>query len=174
MRRRGLLSIIRKSYLSDKKQTGFLPSCDCVSITVWMHHMDTHKMHKEKAWWELHKMQRAILKKSWKQQSTKQQLYGHLPPISKTIQVRWTRHVGHASVGRPVKTLHQLCADTGCRLEDLPRAANNRCIVRESRKSVVSAWLTYIYIYIYIYTHTKTCWCIWCDSYRLSYGHFYW
>ena len=23
------------------------------------------------------------------------QLYGHLPPIMKTIQVRWTRHAGH-------------------------------------------------------------------------------
>ena len=25
----------------------------------------------------------------------KQQLYGHLPPISKMIQIRWTRHAGH-------------------------------------------------------------------------------
>ena len=33
--------------------------------------------------------------KSWKQHPTKQQLYGHLPPISKTIQIRWTRHAGH-------------------------------------------------------------------------------
>ena len=38
---------------------------------------------------------RAILNKSWRQQSTKQQLYGHLPPITKTVQVRWTRHVRH-------------------------------------------------------------------------------
>ena len=32
----------------------------------------------------------AVLNKSWKQHSTKQQLYGHLPPISQTTQVRQT------------------------------------------------------------------------------------
>ena len=31
-------------------------------------------------------MLRAIVNKSWKQHPTKQQLYDHLPPISKTIQ----------------------------------------------------------------------------------------
>ena len=36
-------------------------------------------------------MLRAILNKS----STRYQLYGHLPPITKTIQVRRTRHAGH-------------------------------------------------------------------------------
>ena len=35
-----------------------------------------------------------ILSKSWRQHPTKQQLYSHLPPITKTIQVRRTRHVG--------------------------------------------------------------------------------
>ena len=38
---------------------------------------------------------RVILNKSLKQHPTKQHLYGHLPPISKTIQVRRTRHAGH-------------------------------------------------------------------------------
>ena len=37
----------------------------------------------------------AIFNKSWRQHPTKHQLYGHLPPITKTIQVRWTRHAGH-------------------------------------------------------------------------------
>ena len=37
-----------------------------------------------------------VLNKSWKQYPTKeQQLYGHLPPISQTIQVRQTRYVEH-------------------------------------------------------------------------------
>ena len=36
-----------------------------------------------------------ILNKSWRQHPTKQQLYGHLPPIMKTIKIRWTWHVGH-------------------------------------------------------------------------------
>ena len=38
---------------------------------------------------------RAILNKSWRQHPTKHQLYGHLPPITKTIQVRRTRYAGH-------------------------------------------------------------------------------
>ena len=65
-----------------------------------------------------------VLKKFCKQHPTKQQLYGHLPPISQIIQVRrircaehccrskdklknniilWTPTHGHTSVGRPVK-----------------------------------------------------------------------
>ena len=40
------------------------------------------------------RMLQAILK-FWKQYPTKQQLYGHLPPITKTIKVRRTRHAGH-------------------------------------------------------------------------------
>ena len=40
-------------------------------------------------------MLQAILNKSWWQHPTKHQLYGHLPPITKTIQVRQTRHAGH-------------------------------------------------------------------------------
>ena len=41
------------------------------------------------------RMLRAVLNKSWKQHPTKQQLYGHLPPIMKTILIRRTRHAGH-------------------------------------------------------------------------------
>ena len=41
------------------------------------------------------RMLRAILNKSWRQYPTKHQLYGHLLPIMKTIQVRRTRHAGH-------------------------------------------------------------------------------
>ena len=74
---------------------------------------------------------------------TRHQLYGHLPPITKTIQVRRTRHAGHcwrsrdelisdvllwtpthgrAKAGRPARTyIQQLCEDTGCCPEDLPR-----------------------------------------------------
>ena len=94
------------------------------------------------------RMLRAILNKSWTQDPTKQQLYGHLPPITKTIRVRRTRHAGHclrskddlvsdvllwtpshgrAKVGRPARTyIQQLCADTGCSPEDLPEAMEDR------------------------------------------------
>ena len=86
---------------------------------------------------------------------TRHQLYGHLPPITKTIQVRRTRHAGHcwrsrdelirdvllwipthgrAKAGRPARTyIQQLCEDTGCCPEDLPRAMNDR---EEWRKRV--------------------------------------
>ena len=90
------------------------------------------------------RMFRAILKNSWRQHPTKHQLYGHLPPITKTIQVRRTRHAGHcwrsrdelindvllwtpiygrAKTGRPARTyIQQLCEDTGCSTEDMPEA----------------------------------------------------
>ena len=41
------------------------------------------------------RMLRAILNKSWRQHVTRHRLYGHLPPITKTIQVRPTNHAGH-------------------------------------------------------------------------------
>ena len=41
------------------------------------------------------RMLRAILNKSWRQHPTRHQLYSHLPPITKTIQVRRTRHAGN-------------------------------------------------------------------------------
>ena len=41
------------------------------------------------------RMLRAVLNKSWRQHPTRHQLYGHLPPITKTIQVKRTRHAGH-------------------------------------------------------------------------------
>ena len=90
----------------------------------------------------------AILNKSWRQHSTKQQLYGHLPPITKTIKIRRTRHAGHcwrsrdelisdvllwtpshgrAKARRPARTyIQQLCADTGCSPEYLPEAMDDR------------------------------------------------
>ena len=38
---------------------------------------------------------RAILNKSWRQHSTKQQLYSHLLAVTKTIKVKRTRYAGH-------------------------------------------------------------------------------
>ena len=93
----------------------------------------------------------AILNKSCMQHHIKQQLYGHLPPITKTIQVRRIRHVGHCwrskdshwplhmDEQRQDDQLEQLCADTGCSLEDLPEAMNDREGWRE-RLSALVAW----------------------------------
>ena len=41
------------------------------------------------------RMLQTILNRSWRQHPTKQQLYCHLPPITKTIEVRRRRHAGH-------------------------------------------------------------------------------
>ena len=98
------------------------------------------------------------LNKSWRQHPTRHQLYGHLPPITKTIQVRRTRHAGHcwrsrdelirdvllwtpthgrAKAGRPARTyIQQLCEDTGCCPEDLPRAMNDREEWRERVRDI--------------------------------------
>ena len=38
---------------------------------------------------------RTIVNKSWQQHPRRHQLYGHLSPITKTIQARRTRHAGH-------------------------------------------------------------------------------
>ena len=83
-------------------------------------------------------MSPVILNKSWKQHATKQQLYGHLSPISQTIQVRlWTPTYRLACAGRPARTyLHQLCTDTGCSLEDMPRAMFDRNEWREKVREI--------------------------------------
>ena len=126
-------------------------------------------------------MLRAILNKSWQQHPTRHQLYGHLPPIAKTIQVRRTRHTGHcwgsrdelirdvllwipthgrAKAGRPARTyIQQLCEDTGCCPEDLPRAMNDREEwrerVRDIRATSAIWWWWWWWWYIYIILHIK-------------------
>ena len=110
-------------------------------------------------------MLRAILNKSWRQHPTRYQLYGHLPPITKTIQVRRTRHAGHcwrskdelisdvllwtpaygqAKAGRIARTyIQQLCEDTGCNPEDLPKAVNDRAKWRESVRDIRACGTTW-------------------------------
>ena len=110
------------------------------------------------------RMLRVILNKSW-QQPTKQQPYSHLPLIAKTIEVRRTRQAGHCwrrrdelicdillwtpshgqtKAGRPVRNYtQQLCTDTGCSLEDLPQAMDDREELREIVREVYAggaAW----------------------------------
>ena len=154
-----------------------------IDTTIWVHYMDANKTAGEEARRQLHKnaacnleqvlaatdgnytrMLRAILNKSWRQHPTRHQLYGHLPPITKTIQVRRTRHAGHcwrsrdelirdvllwtpthgrAKAGRPARTyIQQLCEDTGCCPEDLPRAMNDREEWRERVRDIRATSVT--------------------------------
>ena len=135
------------------------------------------------------RMLRAILNKSWRQHPTRHQLYGHLPPITKTIQVRRTRHAGHcwrskdelisdvllwtpaygrAKAGRPARIyIQQLCEVIGCCPEDLSEAMNDREKWRERVRDICATSTTHddiythIYIYIYIYIYVCVCVCLW-------------
>ena len=46
-------------------------------------------------YWVLHYWSDRFESEYFAQHPTRHQLYGHLPPITKTIQVRRTRHAGH-------------------------------------------------------------------------------
>ena len=105
------------------------------------------------------------MNKSWRQHPTRHQLFGHLPPITKTIQVRRARHAGHcwrsrdelirdvllwtpthgrAKAGRPARTyIQQLCEDTGCCPEDQPRAMNDREEWRERVRDIRATSVTW-------------------------------
>ena len=111
------------------------------------------------------RMLQAILNKSCKQHSTKQ-LYGHSPPISKAVQIRQTRLTGYcwrykdkiisdvlqwspshrcASVGQLIRTyLPQLYADTGCNLEDMPGAIDDKDKWKERVREIHSSSKTMI------------------------------
>ena len=110
------------------------------------------------------KMLQAVLNKSWRQYPTSHQLYGHLPPITKTIQVRRTRHAAHswrsrdelisdvlrwtptygrARAGRQATTyIQQVCEDTVCSPEDLPEAINDREKWREMVRGICASGTT--------------------------------
>ena len=142
------LSVIWKSDMTDKIKCSFFQAA-VVSIllygcTTWTL---TKRMEK-KLDGNYTRMLWAILNQSWRQHPTKQQLYGHLPPITKPIQIRRTRHAVHcwrskdelikdillwtpshgwSKAGRPTKTyVQQFCVDTRCNLEDLPEAMDDR------------------------------------------------
>ena len=158
------LLIIWKSDLTDKmKRSSFqeavvsilLYGCTNWTLTKWL---------EKKLDGNYTRMLRAILNKSWRQQPTRHQLYSHLPPIMKTIQVRRTRHAGHcwrsrdelisdvllwtptygqAKEGRPARIyIQQLCEDTGCSPEDLPEKLNDREKWREMVKDIRASGTT--------------------------------
>ena len=141
-------SVIWKSDLTDKMKCTILQAA-VVSILLygWTTWTLTKRMEK-KLDSNYTRMLRVILNKSWGQHPTKQQLYGYLSHITKTIQVRRTRHAGQfwrsrdrvisgilqwtpshwlAKTRRPARTyIQHLCADIGCSLENLPEAMDVR------------------------------------------------
>ena len=159
------LSVIWKSDLTDKiKRRSFQAAVVSIVLygrTAWM----LAKRMEKKLDSNFTRMLRAILNKSWRQHPTKQQLYSHLPSITKTIQVRRTRLAGHcwrsrdeliidilmrtlshgrAKVGWPARIyIQQLCADTGCRLEDLLGSMDDRDGWRERAREIRASSVTW-------------------------------
>ena len=90
-----MLLLYRKSDLTDKMKRSFfqtaVTSILLYGCTTWT----LTKRLEKKLDGNYTRMLREILNKSLQQHPTRHQLYGHLPPITKTIQVRRTRHAGH-------------------------------------------------------------------------------
>ena len=167
------LSIIWKSNLTGKMKRSFFQagvlSILLYGCTTWT----LTKRLEKKLDGNYTRMLRAILNRCWQQHPTRRQLYGHLPPITKTIQARRTRHAGHcwrskneivsdvllwipaygqSKAGRPARTfIQQLCDDTRCNPKDLSKAMNERETwkerVRDIRASHTSWWWWWWYIY---------------------------
>ena len=139
-RRHGLLSL---GYRPCESQTNFFQPILLSGCTTWI----LTKRMKKKLDGNCPRMLRAILNKSYAQHPTKQQQYGHLPPISETTEMKRTRHTRHcwrskdelksdvrpwtpshgrASVGWPTRIYQQrLSTDTGCSLEDQLEASDD-------------------------------------------------
>ena len=160
------LSIIWRSDLTDKMKRSFFQAA-VVSIllygcTTWT----LTKRLEKKMDGNYTRMLRAILNKPWRQHPTRHQLYGHLPPFTKTIQARRTRHaehwwrsrdaliidvllwtptLGRAKAGWSARIyIQQLCEDTGCSPENQPEEMNEREKWRDRvgdiRASVTTWW----------------------------------
>ena len=89
------LSVIWKSDLTDKIKRSFF---QVAVVSILLYGCTTWTLTKpmeEKLDGNYTRMLRAILNKSWRQHPTKQQLYGHLPPITNTIKIRRTIHARH-------------------------------------------------------------------------------
>ena len=160
-----LVGCIWKSDLTDKMKRSFFQTAVASILLYGCTTWTLTKQLEKKLDGNYTRMLRAILNKSWRQHPTRHQLYGHLPPITKAIQVRRTRHAGHcwrsrdelisdvllwtpthgrAKAGRPARTyIQQLCEYTGCCPEDLPEAMNEREKWRERVRDIRATSMTW-------------------------------
>ena len=151
-------SVVWKSDLIDKMKRSYFQAA---VVLILLHGCTSLKLSKRlenKLDGNYTRMLRAILNKPWRQHPTKQQLYGHLTPATKTIKIRRTRRAGHcwrsrddlvrdvlqwtpsqgrAKAERPARTyIQQLCADAGCSPEDLPKAMDDKEEWRERVRNI--------------------------------------
>ena len=147
---------MKRSFFQAAVVSILLYGCTTWTLTIWL---------EKKLDGNYTRMLQAILNKFWRQHPTRHQLYGHLPPITKIIQVRRTRHAGHcwrnrdelrsdlllltptygrAKAGRPARTyIEQLCEDTGSSPEDLPEPKNDREKWREKVRDIWASGTTW-------------------------------
>ena len=159
------LSIIWKSDLTDKMKRSFFLAAVVSTLLYGCTTWTLPKRLEKKLDGNYTRMLRAILNKSWRQHPTRHQQYGHLPPITKTIQGRQDRHAGNcwrsknelisdvllctstygqAKAGRPAQTyIQQLCEDTGCSPEDQPKAMDDREKWRERVRDIRASGTTW-------------------------------
>ena len=133
--------------------------------------MDAYEAAGEEAGRKLHKNVESSIKQVLATTPHETSAVRTLAPITKTIQVRRTRHAGHcwrskdelisdvllwtpthgcARVGRPARTyIQQLCEDTGCNPEDLPEAMNDRERWRETVRDIRAGGATWWWWWLY-------------------------
>ena len=158
------LSVIWKSVLTDNNKTLCFPS----SLSIMLNGCSTWTLTKrteKKFDGNYTRMPQAILNKSWKQHPTRQLLYGYLLSITKTIQVRRTRHArycwrkkgelksdillwtpshGRTKTERPARTyVQQLCTDTWYSLEGLPGTMDIRDRWQERAREIRTSSVTW-------------------------------
>ena len=164
------LSTIWKSDLTDKMKRSFfqaaVTSILLYGCTTWT----LTKRLEKKLDGNYTRMLRAILNKSWQQHPTRHQLYGHLPPITKSIQVRRTRHAGHCWRSRdelirdvllwiPTHGRAKVAAMWGYRLLSIKKNNGNTKISKQLF-SIIRQMDKHLYIYIYIYMRVCVCMCV--------------
>ena len=146
------LSTIWKSDLTDKMKRSFFQAA--VTSILLMHYMDANKTATDGNYT---RMLRAILVLAATPHMTPTV---RTCPLSRKLFIRRTRHAGHcwrsrdvirdvllwipthgrAKAGRPARTyIQQLCEDTGCCPEDLPKAMNDREEWRERVRDIRAA-----------------------------------
>ena len=89
------LSVIWKSDLTDKMTRSFFQAAVVSTLLYGCTTWTLTKHMKKNLDSNYTRMLQAILNKSWRLHPTKQQLYGNLPHITKTIPVRRTRHAAN-------------------------------------------------------------------------------
>ena len=151
-------SVIWKLDLTDKMKRSFFQAAIVFILLYGCTTWTLTKRMEKKLDGNYTRMLQAILNKSWGQQPTKHQLYGHQPPTPKTIKIRRTRHARHCwrsrdelmsdvllwtpshgrtKAGRPARSYKWLlCADTWYNPKDLPKAMDDREVWREKVRNI--------------------------------------